>query len=699
MAESNLIRRILAIFDRDSARKAEAELEASLAKAGAKGGENFLRELKKQFDTKTADLKVALAKGIIDPKEFRRLSDEAAKQFNAGILAGMNEARAAGTLTEREYVKLAKTLKKTGLEGETMFTRLKGAALRFGAAMAAAFSVRAIVNFGKEAVKAAAASEKAWTNLRGSVEAAGVSFAEVEPQLKKAADQFERTTTHDDDDFILTLQRLIALTGDYAKSLENVGLVADVAARFFDGELAPAADLVGRAMAGNLRGLKALGIDAKDTGTALEELAKRSMGAAADAAGSLDGKLKQLNVAWGNFKKAVGFALIEAGGGTGVLDTLTAAIRTMTQFITENQKGLSHLGSVLTWLFVHVIARLQAVVLLPFIAQLAVLAKAYALIASGAVAAAGAMGENTKSMEAHAKKAHELADALARLTIASGKTAIFGLSIPSAPGAAGSSGGAAPPPPPPPPPSSGVEDHLKALEREIDIQKRRAEAIRQGEAAVEALNRELFIEQEILQAGVEIGSAAAAEIRERAGALYDATKVVEMLGKDALTTSNAMDMLRQAFKEGGTAGLLALAKTAVAKVKEHFASVISEGALALGSLARGDFRGAAIHGASAVQHGLALNEWRKLATGAISGGGGGGSARGGAGAGAVGSGAATGLDSAASVEPKGPEIRIYFDPLDPRDPRVQSFVHETNQQVEERYGSNATITWHPRTGS
>lgn len=637
MAERSLIRRIVAIFDREAAKKVETELAGSLELAGKKGGENFLRELRKQFDTKTADLKVALAKGVIDQKEFRRQSDLAAREFNAGLVKGLEGARQAGTLSEREYQKLSRSIKRVREEGETMFGRLRAAALRFGAAMLAAFSLRAIVNFGRAAVKAAADAEAAWTNLRGAVESTGQAFDEVEPKIQAAAEQFERLTTHDDDAFAETLQRLISITGDFAASLQNVLLVADVAARFFNGDLARAADVVGRAMLGDVEMLKRLGIEAKSAQEALDILAVRSFGAATDRAKTLAGRLEQLNAAWGNFQEAVGKALTTAGGGIGIISTLTATLRAMTPVVEENARVVGHLGSILRWLLEHVIGRLWSVTATGMATTLTLIASAFALAAKAASVFAGALGADTKAIDEFLVKAEEVRNALAKLALESAKNVITGVQLPELPE-------------PPTPDRTQETPAVADTEGIVDKQKEAAD--------------------------------------ETATVWGEAMKKLE---EEANEQRAVLDELGEAWKRGGFAAVAALAKE---KVKENLASALEMTAKALGALFFGNTAAAAAAAKSAALHTVAAGAWRAIAGG----GGGGGEGAGGASGAALGAGSAAGLQRGETAQPPGTEVHIFMDPLDPRDPRVQEFHAETGRMVEERYGENATVTWHPRTG-
>src|SRR5688572_3413215 len=83
-----------------------------------------------------------------------------------------------------------------------------------GGLLAGAFGVRALIRFGFESVRMAAESERAWADLKGTVDATGESFEDVEDDLHALGKAFQDATIHDSDEFAESLTRLITLTGD-----------------------------------------------------------------------------------------------------------------------------------------------------------------------------------------------------------------------------------------------------------------------------------------------------------------------------------------------------------------------------------------------------------------------------------------------------------------------------------------------------
>lgn len=225
-----------------------------------------------------------------------------------------------------------------GIEGA--LSRLGRVARQIGGLIGAAFGVRALIRFGFDSVRIASESEKVWSKLRGTVSAAGEDFGALEGDLRGLGDAFQDVTTHDSEAFAGSLDRMISLTGDVSASLNNMGLVANVAAQFFGNDLAPAADLVAKVMNGNTMALKRMGIEVKDAQEGLNVLAQRSFGQATAATRTFSGRVAQLNNRWQDFKKELGFVLVGADGTTGALDVLTGAVRTMTKWVADNKDEL-----------------------------------------------------------------------------------------------------------------------------------------------------------------------------------------------------------------------------------------------------------------------------------------------------------------------------------------------------------------------
>lgn len=217
----------------------------------------------------------------------------------------------------------------------------KDMAKRIAGYLGVAFLTKKLIDFGKSAVEEATKSQDAWSELEGSIDAVGGSFDALNEKLRLQADAFQAATIHDDDAYAVSLSRLVSLTGDVGASTNNMGLVANVAAKFFKGDLAPATDLVAKAMNGNTAALGKMGIKVQSAQEALEVLAQRSMGAAEKRASTFSGQLAQLNNGWDDFKKDVGNAIIQSEGASTAMNALRAVVSVLTDWIGRNKDAIA----------------------------------------------------------------------------------------------------------------------------------------------------------------------------------------------------------------------------------------------------------------------------------------------------------------------------------------------------------------------
>ena len=235
--------------------------------------------------------------------------------------------------------------KKTQSEVNTLTDGIdksfKNLAGKIGSYLAVGAIIAGIKNLGAAAIAQASESEKAWRSLKGTVDNTGASFDAIEVKLRATADAFQDATIHDDDAFAKGLNRLVSLTGDVSASLNNMGLVANVAAQFFEGDLATATDVVAKAMNGNTLALRKMGIQADSAQQALEILATRSFGAAEREAATFDGQLKQMSNTWDDVLKDLGNAIIQSGGATNAFNVMKSALEVLGNWVNNNREEIS----------------------------------------------------------------------------------------------------------------------------------------------------------------------------------------------------------------------------------------------------------------------------------------------------------------------------------------------------------------------
>lgn len=223
---------------------------------------------------------------------------------------------------------------------ERSLDNLKRVALKVGAAIVAAFSIRAVERFIGNSIQAARDAERIWNDLAGTIRATGKAYEDLEPRIRATAAAFQDATTVGDEEFAQGLSRLISLTGDVESSLNNMGLVANVAAQFFGGKLEPAIELVAKVSTGYITQLQRMGIQVKSAQEGLEVLAQRSFGAAARQMDTQEGQLARLRNAWGDMQESLGAALTNMDGGTSIIQELTKAVQSLERWIIANKQQI-----------------------------------------------------------------------------------------------------------------------------------------------------------------------------------------------------------------------------------------------------------------------------------------------------------------------------------------------------------------------
>lgn len=544
--------------------------------------------------------------------------------------------------------------------------------------MVARALVRSIVNFGKEAVKAALDARQQWALLTNALQNAGVNFENVRGEVEKLADQFQRAGIMGDEEFASTLTTLVQLSGDYEKSLRNVGVVADfAAARNLD--LETAAVIVGRVMNGNTEILSRYGIEVKKGTDGVAALAEQFRGAAA----AQDPAVRMQKVAteeWGNFQEAVGEALMAVRNGESLFGLLIDIIRSLTNVVKTNSEGIAIFGESLTWLVRG---------------PLWVVLKAYegwalllATVAQGLAKLPGILDSNRVGLEAWAASAVKAADATRAVAdaIAGKGTPASGLgAAPTGPiGGAVTLAG------------MGKKDKTPeelAREAQQEMQQRiqnANDALQFDELRAQGLQRLIDLQNELnikLQdesLTFEERLQATQNLQQVNEALIDGLKRV---AAEAGISGEALELM---VKGSGRAALAEIAKEAKGRVLWNIAKAVEMFARGVGFLSLGNIPSAAAAKTAGKMHLGAAAKWGAVAGGLSAIAGGGGGEGGGGGAGTTPDN--LGGDAASAAQIPGVQVTVYVDGVNPNSTAHQALVAQTNQQIKERYGEDSQIT-------
>lgn len=239
------------------------------------------------------------------------------------------KVRISGSETVSDAAKKA----EGGLSGFT--SKISSLAKGIGALVAGG----ALAAFFKSAVDEAGKAEVGMARLGNAVTNAGGDFATLRPEIEETVASVMKLSTATDDDLREALTRMIAITGDTQGSLKNLSLVTDLAA-FKQVDLETAALSVAKAMTGNTMELNRLGV-AGTSATAVIENARAAFGGfAASEAKTFSGSLLQIKNQWGEFKEAVGVAILSTGEMGAASGGLATVLGNLAQWVEKNQDGI-----------------------------------------------------------------------------------------------------------------------------------------------------------------------------------------------------------------------------------------------------------------------------------------------------------------------------------------------------------------------
>jgi len=235
-------------------------------------------------------------------------------------------------------------------EADTALGKLNGTAKKLAGALGIAFGARAIAMYGKSAVQAFAADEKAAKTLSLTLKNLGLQYAD--PQAKAFIADLEKQYGVLDDQLRPAFQKLITTTSDFATSQKLLKTSLDLAAMSGLDVETVASDL-SKAYTGNTKGLQkyGLGIDKATLATMsfeeiLSVISKQSAGQAEEAANGVSGAMDRLNVAAANASESIGKDLVTALttlGGEGGLPKTLSLIESFASAIGDAVIGISRL--------------------------------------------------------------------------------------------------------------------------------------------------------------------------------------------------------------------------------------------------------------------------------------------------------------------------------------------------------------------
>jgi len=215
---------------------------------------------------------------------------------------------------------------------ESGLARIRRAAVAVGGALAAAFGARAFARFLSESVRMSQQVAADMRALEVQVRNTGVAFEDAKTPIDRVLASLWETHRVTVSSATPALTTLIGVTNDWAGSLLNIGLVADVAAGA-NMDLQAAAKLVGRVMLGDTTMLRRYGIVVREGADALQVMRERFDGLSKATSTPIANLSKQ----WADFKEELGATIALMTGNESALDGLTAAVRASTMWLARNK--------------------------------------------------------------------------------------------------------------------------------------------------------------------------------------------------------------------------------------------------------------------------------------------------------------------------------------------------------------------------
>lgn len=240
------------------------------------------------------------------------------------------------------------TGKKAFRQAEDKTTGLEKSAKKLAKALAAAFAVDKVVDFGKASVKAFMEDEKAAVQLATAVKNLGLAFET--PAIESFISTMSKSAAVSDDELRPAMQALLTTTGSLAKSQTMLSDAINIS-RGSGVDLATVAQDLANAYVGNTRGLKKynLGLSQAELKAASfldiqEKLNKQFSGANSAYLTTYAGKMQILTVSAKEAQETIGKGLVDAltlaGGGSTDIDKVTASMTYLSDQVANAARGV-----------------------------------------------------------------------------------------------------------------------------------------------------------------------------------------------------------------------------------------------------------------------------------------------------------------------------------------------------------------------
>jgi hypothetical protein len=233
-------------------------------------------------------------------------------------------------------------------QAETTTQKLERSVSKLGKQLLGVFAAGKLLSFGKQAVKAFAADEKAARSLALALANTGNAFAAIE--VEKFIGDLQRATGVLDDQLRPAFRTLLTATGNVKKSQDGLALALDIAAGTGK-DLGAVSMALAKAYGGQTTALSRLGaglskatLASGDLDLITSELTKKFSGQALAAADGYAGSMAKLAVASENAKEIIGKDLLDAMQLIAGKDGIGGATTAMEGFATQIGNAIYGIG-------------------------------------------------------------------------------------------------------------------------------------------------------------------------------------------------------------------------------------------------------------------------------------------------------------------------------------------------------------------
>ena len=237
-------------------------------------------------------------------------------------------------------------------QAETATQRLEKSVAKLGKQLGGLFAASKLYAFGKNAVKAFAADEKAARSLALALANTGNAFASIE--VEKFIGDLQRATGVLDDNLRPAFRTLLTATGNVKKSQDGLALALDIAAGTGK-DLGAVSMALAKAYGGQTTALSRLGagldkatLKTGDMDVIVGQLTEKFRGQALAAAEGYSGAIAKIAVASNNAKEIIGKDLLDAMQMIAGKDGIGGAASAMENFATQIGNAIYGIGILIT---------------------------------------------------------------------------------------------------------------------------------------------------------------------------------------------------------------------------------------------------------------------------------------------------------------------------------------------------------------